>query len=335
MAVGAFISGCAALSLSDAERRFFDRWKPWGLILFKRNCETPAQIAALTRSFREAVGRAEAPVFIDQEGGRVQRLGPPHWRRYPPARRFGDLFERDPAAALKAARQGGRLIAHDLLALGITADCLPVLDLPQPGSHEVIGDRAYALTPERVALLARAHMAGLEAGGVLPVIKHIPGHGRAAADSHLELPIVTASRAALSASDFLPFAALADAPVAMTAHVVYSAIDSRAPATLSAKVIGEVIRGEIGFEGLLMSDDLSMKALQGSLDDLAAGALRAGCDLVLHCNGDLTEMEAVARAAGTLDGRSLERAQEALGRLRRPGPLELAAALDHLAPALA
>jgi beta-N-acetylhexosaminidase len=331
--IGAFIAGCAGASLSAQESAFFAANNPWGLIVFRRNCETPDQLKALTGAFRSAVGRRNAPVFIDQEGGRVQRMGPPSnsWRKYPPARRYGDLFSRDAVAGLRSARHVGRLMAHDLTEAGISADCLPVLDVPQEGSHDIIGDRAYGLTSERVIMLARAHMAGLADGGVLPVIKHIPGHGRARADSHVSLPVVDVSRAELEAIDLPPFAAFADAPMAMTAHVVYTAYDRDNPATLSKKVISKVIRGQIGFDGLLMSDDLSMKALNGTLTEKIGRALAAGCDMVLHCNGKLDEMQEVAAAAGHLKGKAAGRARIALRHARKPRPFDRRAALKDLA----
>jgi beta-N-acetylhexosaminidase len=330
--IGAFITGCAGPTLSAQETNFLKRYNPWGLILFKRNCETPEQLEVLTSSFRSAVGRRDAPVFVDQEGGRVQRLGPPSnaWRKYPKARAYGDLYRRDPVAALRSARHVGRLMADDLIAVGITANCLPVLDLPQPGSHDVIGDRAYSLDREQVMVLARAHAAGLMDGGVLPVIKHIPGHGRAMADSHLALPVVDAAREDLRHSDFPPFAAFADAPMAMTAHVVYTALDKKSPATLSRKIVKSVIRGEIGFRGLLMTDDLSMKALSGSISEKCEQALAAGCDVILHCNGDLREMEQAAAAAGLLKGKALRRARAALKSARKPQAYEVARALADL-----
>jgi beta-N-acetylhexosaminidase len=286
----------------------------------------------LTARFRAAVGRRNAPVFIDQEGGRVQRLGPPSnsWRRYPAARRYGELLERDPIASFRTARRIGRLMAQDLFDIGITVDCLPVLDVPQPGSHDIIGDRAYGMTPDRVIALARAHMAGLLAGGVLPVIKHIPGHGRAKSDSHLSLPVVDAKRAELEAVDFQPFAAFADVPMAMTAHVVYTAFDKINPATLSRPIVNRVIRKEIGFDGLLITDDLSMKALSGSLGERARAALAAGCDMLLHCNGNLDEMRQVADAAGHLKGRAGRRARAALKYARKPQPFDKKAALKDL-----
>ncbi len=327
--VSAFISGCAGPVLTPAEIEFFGRANPWGLILFRRNCETPDQLLTLTSAFREAVGRKNAPVFIDQEGGRVQRLGPPSnaWRRYPPARSYGEVYAENPLLALRTARNVGRMMAQDLMASGITANCVPVLDVPQPGAHEIIGSRAYSSRIGQIMALARAHAAGFIDGGVMPVIKHIPGHGRAKSDSHLELPVVEASLAELEAVDFPPFAAMADAPMAMTAHVVYTAIDPVNPATLSETVISQVIRQQIGFGGLLISDDLSMKALSGSYTEKTRGALDAGCDVVLHCNGEMAEMEEVAAAAGALKGQALQRARAALKTQRVPRPYDVARAL--------
>jgi beta-N-acetylhexosaminidase len=305
----AFICGVGGAALSAAEIAFLERARPWGLILFSRNIETPEQTRALVETFRAVVGRPRAPVFIDQEGGRVRRLRPPHWKAWPAAGSLAALFARDPLLALEAARLVTWAMGEELARLGINVDCLPVLDVPQPGSHEIIGDRAYGHEPRQVALLARAALTGLNGAGVAGVIKHVPGHGRAAADSHEALPVVEASAEALAAVDFLPFAALADVPMAMTAHVVYTAFDAERPATLSPVVIGEVIRGRIGFSGLLMSDDLNMKALSGSLGARAAAALNAGCDVVLHCSGDLAEMEEVAAAVPLLEGAAAERAR--------------------------
>ena len=330
--IGAFISGCAGPVLTAEEVEFFSRARPWGLILFRRNCETPEQLKELTTAFRMAVGRRNAPVLIDQEGGRVQRLGPPNaaWRRYPPARAYGEAYATSPLTALRSARSVGRLMAEDLIAAGITVDCVPVLDVPQPGAHEIVGDRAYCTRIEPIMALARAHAAGLADGGVLPVIKHIPGHGRAKSDSHLSLPVVEASRAELETVDFPPFAAMADAPMAMTAHVVYTDLDATSPATLSRKVISRVIRKQIGFQGLLMTDDLSMKALTGSYAEKTHGALAAGCDVVLHCNGDMAEMQEVAAAAGWLKGRALARARATLKCARKPQPFDRKQALKDL-----
>ncbi|MBC8037114.1 MAG: beta-N-acetylhexosaminidase [Rhizobiales bacterium] len=326
------MTGCAGPSLGPEELAFFRHYNPWGLILFKRNCETPDQLKALTSAFRAAVGRKNAPVFIDQEGGRVQRLGPPSnaWRKYPPARSYGEAYERDPLSALRSARHVGRLMAEDLMAVGITANCLPVLDVPHPGSHDVIGDRAYSDGGERIMVLARAHAAGFMDGGVLPVIKHIPGHGRATADSHHGLPVVDAPADELRAVDFPPFAAFADAPMAMTAHVIFTAFDKENPATLSPTIVKKIIRQHIGFGGLLMTDDLSMKALSGSLAEKTERALAAGCDMVLHCNGVMIEMEQVAKAAGVLRGKALRRARMALKSARKPQAFDRKAALKDL-----
>jgi len=321
----ACILGCSGTALTPEETAFFDDVRPWGFILFRRNIESPDQVRGLTASLRAILGRPDAPILIDQEGGRVQRLGPPHWRRYPPARAFGDL-PGDFETCASMARLGARLMAHDLANVGINVDCLPVLDTPSPGAHDIIGDRAYGDDPGTVAVLGRAAAEGLIAGGVLPVVKHIPGHGRAGADSHLALPVVGADAMALRNRDFAPFRALADLPVAMTAHVVYAAIDGSHPATTSAIVIKDVIRGHIGFDGLLMSDDLSMRALCGDLAERARDALAAGCDVVLHCNGDMAEMHQVTAAAGPLVGRPAARAAAALARLpKQPEPFDVAA----------
>ena len=323
----ACILGCSGLMLSKPERAFFRAVQPWGFILFKRNVETPDQVRALVDALRACVDRLDAPVLIDQEGGRVQRLGPPHWRRYPPGRAYGDLHANDPLIRREITRLGARLLAHDLAALGINIDCVPVLDVPEPDAHGVIGDRAYGETPDEVATLGRAAAEGLLAGGVLPVIKHIPGHGRAKADSHLALPVVDASYEDLDARDFAPFRMLSDMPLAMTAHVVYTAVDRKRPATTSRKAISRVIRGAIGFDGLLMSDDLSMKALSGDFAERTRASLAAGCDVVLHCNGDMAEMKAVADATPRLKGRAKARAAAALARIvRAPEPFDADAA---------
>ncbi|MBB4196467.1 beta-N-acetylhexosaminidase [Rhodoblastus sphagnicola] len=300
----AFIAGCAGLALSGEERAFFAEARPWGLILFRRNVESPAQVAALTADFRSIVG-AEAAVLVDQEGGRVQRLREPHWPVYPAAARFGLAPDGEALAELSA-----RLMAADLLALGIDVDCLPVLDTPIEGAHDVIGDRAYARDPHDVARLGAAAARGLMRGGVMPVMKHIPGHGRAFSDSHLELPVVSADSAELE-RDFAPFTANAGLPAAMTAHVVYQALDPDAPATQSRKVIQHVVREKIVFDGLLMSDDLSMKALTGDFRERTKRCFEAGLDLALHCNGDLAEARAVAEAAPELAGKALARVLEA------------------------
>ena len=332
--VTAAILGCSGLRLTAEEQALFRQVQPWGFILFRRNVDSPEQVRALTAALRECVGRADAPILIDQEGGRVQRLGPPHWPVYPPGRAYGQVSP-DPLVRREIARLGARLMAHDLAALGINVDCVPVLDVPAPDGHEIIGDRAYGDTPAEVAALGRAAAEGLIAGGVLPVIKHIPGHGRARADSHLDLPVVEASLGELEARDFPPFRALSDMPLAMTAHVVYAAIDRKAPATTSRHAIRRVIRGTLGFDGLLMSDDLSMKALSGDFETRARAALAAGCDAVLHCNGDMAEMRAVLAGTGPLAGRAKARAAAALRRLpREVEPLDVDAARARFAAAL-
>jgi beta-N-acetylhexosaminidase len=326
MTSSAFISGCAGLTLSAEEIAFFRGERPWGFILFKRNIETPAQVADLVAALRDAVGRPEAPVLIDQEGGRVQRMGPPHWPVYPAGRVYGEIYGRDREAGRRAAWLGARLMASDLAAVGIDVDCLPVLDVPVEGAHDVIGRRAYGIEPGVVADLGRAAAEGLLAGGVLPVIKHIPGHGRAGVDSHYSLPVVDTPREVLEETDFPPFAALAEMPLAMTAHVVYAALDPDRPATTSPRMIAEIIRERLGFVGALMSDDVSMKALAGTPGENARASLDAGCDLVLHCNGDMAEMRAVAAACRPLAGTAAARAARALGFCKTPEPIDLRAA---------
>ncbi|MDQ0393011.1 beta-N-acetylhexosaminidase [Labrys monachus] len=335
MPVSALVLGCAGPSLSQDEKAFFRDADPWGFILFRRNIGAPADVLALTAALREAVGR-DAPVLVDQEGGRVQRLTAPNWPKYPPARRYGEIYANDPLTRREITRLGARLMAHDLLAVGINVDCMPVLDIPVPGAHDVIGDRAYGMDAETVGTLGRAAAEGLVAGGVLPVMKHVPGHGRAGVDSHLALPVVQASRAELESLDFMPFRMLADLPAAMTAHVVYTALDPSSPATTSRKVIRSVIRGAIGYDGLLMSDDLSMQALAGTLAERAARAFAAGCDLGLHCNGKMDEMIGVAAAAPRLAGKARRRADAALARIRHlPEPIDVDEARARLASALA
>jgi beta-N-acetylhexosaminidase len=325
------IYGCAGTTLSAAEQDFFREVKPWGFILFARNISDSVQVKALVAQLRDTVADAQAPILIDQEGGRVARLGPPHWHARPPAARFGALHIENPEAAREACYLNARLIAHDLASLGINVDCLPVLDVPVAGAHDIIGDRAFAHDPTTIIDLGKAQMEGLMDGGVLPVMKHIPGHGRAGADSHLDLPRVSATAEELSASDFVTFRSLSQCPIAMTAHVVYESIDPQRPCTTSAKVIRDVIRGEIGFDGLLMSDDLSMKALDGPLAVRAKAALFAGCDLALHCNGDMDEMRDVASGVTQLKGPALKRSEQALAHLSPPAPFDAAAAEARLA----
>jgi len=328
------IYGCSGTILSAAEKDFFRQTAPWGFILFARNISDPAQVTSLVEELRATVGDAQAPVLIDQEGGRVARLRPPTWRARLPAARFGALHGAAPDAAREATYLNARLIAHDLAQMGINVDCLPVLDVPVPGAHDIIGDRAFAHDPSTIIELGRAQIEGLVDGGVLPVMKHIPGHGRAGADSHLALPRVSATLEELSAADFVTFRSLSHCPIAMTAHVVYESIDPQRPCTTSPKVIRDVIRGEIGFDGLLMSDDLSMKALDGPLSVRAKAALFAGCDLALHCNGDMDEMREVASEVKELEGLAAARSQRALAHLSAPSPFDSAAAEARLAELL-
>lgn len=330
MSTRAFITGVSGTELTAAEREFIRSERPWGFILFKRNVATPAQVAALVAELRSAAGAADAPVLIDQEGGRVQRLGPPHWPVYPPGAVFSSLYDTDSALGLTAARLSARLIAADLADLGITVDCLPLADVPVSGADAVIGNRAYGTSPGKVAAIARAVTKGLEQGGVLPVLKHIPGHGRATADTHFKLPIVDTPRDELERTDFAAFAPLADLPMAMTAHVVFSAVDPTQPATTSATMIAQVIRGAIGFQGLLMSDDVSMNALAGNIADRTRAIFAAGCDVALHCNGNIEEMREVARETPELSGRALERANAALAARKSPQPFDRAAARAEL-----
>jgi beta-N-acetylhexosaminidase len=330
MSSRAFITGVSGLELSATEREFIRGTRPWGFILFKRNIETPDQVSALVRELRDCLGEADAPVLIDQEGGRVARLGPPHWPAYPPGATFGALYDLDRALGLKAARLSSRLIAADLIDLGITVDCLPLADVPVAGADAVIGNRAYGTEPTKVAAIARAVTEGLEQGGVLPVLKHIPGHGRATADSHHQLPTVDTSRKELERTDFAAFQPLADLPMAMTAHVVFSALDPAHPATTSATIIRQVIRGGIGFQGLLMSDDVSMNALAGSIAERTRAIVNAGCDMVLHCNGKLDEMRDVAHETPELAGEALDRARRALASRRAPEPFDRQAARAEL-----
>jgi beta-N-acetylhexosaminidase len=318
----AVIFGCRGLTLDRQEAALFRAVDPLGFILFARNIADPDQVRALVTALRHSVGWP-APVLIDQEGGRVQRLRPPFWRAAPPAAVFGTLAARDPEAGLRAAWINARLMAAELAALDIDIDCAPVLDNPMPGAHDVIGDRAFGQDPVMIGLLGHAVLDGLMAGGVQAVIKHIPGHGRAAADSHEACPVVRADAAALEARDLPPFRAMADAPFAMTAHIRYTAWDEKRPATLSPIVIERVIRGEIGFRGALLSDDIGMKALEGSLGERAQAAQAAGCDVVLHCSGDLAEMKQVAEATSCLKEPSLIRLATARGRRRPPEPADL------------
>ncbi len=327
---GAAIFGCAGPTLTADERAFFRDADPWGFILFARNIEAPDQIRALTAALRDTVGR-DTPILIDQEGGRVQRLRPPHWRDWLPA--LEQVEASRPGFAARGMWIRARLIAAELRDLGIDTNCAPICDVPVPGVHPIILNRCYGRDAPSVAGIGRAVADGLLAGGVLPVLKHIPGHGRPVADSHLELPRTDAPMAALEAQDFAPFRALSDLPLGMTAHVVYDAVDAQAAATLSPAAIG-LIRTQIGFDGLLMTDDISMKALSDDLAANSAEALAAGCDLILHCNGDPSEMSAVAGAAGRLGTAARARSERALAMRRAPEPMDARALLEELATGL-
>jgi beta-N-acetylhexosaminidase len=326
----AFITGLAGTKLSRAERDFIRAERPWGFILFRRNIDTPTQVAALTHEIREVLDMADVPILVDQEGGRVQRFRPPNWPLYPAGAAFGELYDVDPALGLKAARLSARLIADDLTKVGVTVDCLPLADVPVPGADDVIGDRAYGNDPQKVAAIARAVTEGLEQGGILPILKHIPGHGRATADSHLALPVVDSPKNELESIDFAAFKPLADLPMAMTAHVVFSAYDAAQPATTSATMIERVIRGLIGFQGLLMSDDVGMNALAGSIAERTKALLAAGCDMVLACSGEPEEMHQVARETPELSGKALARAKAALASRQAPKPFDRDAARAEL-----
>lgn len=332
------ILGLGGTRLNANERAFFAEADPLGFILFARNVETPDQVRQLVRSLRELVGRPEAPVLIDQEGGRVARLRPPRWRLPPSAGALGELFRLDPDAGLRAGRLNARLIGAELFGLGITVDCAPVLDVLTGGSDSVMGDRAFSSDPAAVTALGGAFCDGLLAAGVLPVIKHIPGLGRGESDSHFSLPRVAAGIDELAARDLVPFAALAQRtprPWAMTTHVAFEALDPGTPATVSAAVIGRLVRGKIGFDGVIVSDDLSMKALSGPMSARARAARAAGCDIVLHCNGEVEEMAAVAEEAGLLSPETAARLEASLGAVPAPEPFDPGAAERELGALLA
>jgi beta-N-acetylhexosaminidase len=330
MATRAFITGVSGLELDAAEREFIRSERPWGFILFKRNIDTPEQVTDLVRELRGSINQPDAPVLVDQEGGRVQRFGPPHWPVYPPGAAFGNLYDIDSKLGLSAARLSARLISADLTEIGVTVDCLPLADVPVAGADAVIGNRAYGNEPSKVSAIARAVTEGLVEGGILPVLKHIPGHGRASADTHFRLPVVDTPKAELERTDFAAFRPLADLPMAMTAHVVFSALDPAHPATTSATIIEQVIRGVIGFDGLLMSDDVSMNALSGSIAERTRAIFAAGCDMVLHCNGKLDEMREVAAETPQLSGSAMARAQRALASRAAPRPFDRLAARAEL-----
>lgn len=331
----AAILGCAGPELTAAEAAFFKAHDPLGFIVFARNLVDPAQVRKLTTDLRASIGRPDAPILVDQEGGRVARLKAPHWRHPPAADRFGLLAAQDRARAAQAVRLNHELMAGELRELGISVDCAPLVDVRAVSAHDIIGDRAYGTDPYLVADLGRAAAEGLMAGGVMPIIKHIPGHGRSTVDSHFDLPQVDTDFDVLVETDFVPFRALNDIPWAMTAHIVYTSLDAKLPATLSPTVISEIIRGEIGFTGLLLSDDLSMKALKGGLDELAQASLEAGCDVVLHCNGDMAEMERVVRGAKPLSAVGLARYEQGQRRLNADPDFDLADLAEELSSLMA
>lgn len=329
-ATSAIIFGCEGPVLKDWERDFFAETNPFGFILFKRNCESPEQLRHLTYDLREAIGREDAPILVDQEGGRVTRLKPPHWRKAPAPGRLGALLAKDPALAEEAVKLNTDLLSAELRDVGVNVNCIPSLDLAFPGAHDVIGDRAFAAEPEAVARLGKTCVESCLAAGVMPVIKHIPGHGRAMVDSHFSLPVVEATLEDLQTTDFAAFRPLAGTPWGMTAHVVYTSIDPERPATQSSKVVEEVIRDYIGFDGLLLSDDLSMEALEGNLGQRAAAAMTAGCDIALHCNGKPDEMQAVAANAPVMSEKARTRAAAAVKRLGKPGEFDAEEATKRL-----
>ncbi len=322
----ATILGCAGPVLGADEAAFFAATQPWGFILFARNIETPEQVRQLTRALRDAVGR-DAPILIDQEGGRVQRMWPPHWRAWRPA--LDQVMEAGPAGAARSMYLRSRLIAAELRDVGIDVNCAPLADVARDKTHPFLKNRLYGFKPDAVVGVARAVAEGLLVGGVLPVLKHIPGHGDSTVDSHLDLPRVAAGRDALTSTDFAPFAALCDLPMGMTAHLVYDALDPDLPATFSPVMIA-LIREQIGFQGLLMTDDLSMGALPGPIGERATRAIAAGVDVILHCNGDMAEMEAVVTAAGGLSVLAVRRADAALAARGAPLPLDIAGAEAEL-----
>lgn len=319
------IIGVSGTELTADERSFYAENSPWGFILFARNLKDENQIRDLNAALRDSIGNPDAPIFIDQEGGRVQRLRPPLAPNYPSASELGDIYRRNRTAGLDAARLMSRLHAVDLRKYGFTADCLPVLDVPVPGANSVIGNRAYGNDPQTVTEMGRAAAEGLMDGGILPVMKHMPGHGRGFADSHHNLPVVDVPLAELMEHDFAPFKALNDLPMAMTGHLVFTAIDPDRPATTSPVVIDQIIRGHIGFDGLLMSDDVSMNALSGDFHQRTRAIFAAGCDMVLHCNGVMDEMKAVLSETPILGGKALKRAEAALDRLTAAEDVEEAA----------
>lgn len=326
----AVIFGCASTSLDAREKAFFRDAAPLGFILFARNIQNPDQVRSLIEELRQCCGRDDTPILIDQEGGRVQRLSPPHWRDSPPPGIFANLHDKDQSAGLEAVRLNARLIAATLSDLTITVNCLPCLDIPQSNSHEFLRGRMSGNTAEQSTLLGQATCDGLLSGGIMPVIKHIPGHGRATTDSHLALPRITASREDLQGVDFVPFKALRLAGWAMTAHVIYDQIDADRPASTSPIITQQIIREHIGFDGFLVSDDICMQALSGSITERFSECLRAGSDTVLHCNGNMDEMKKIADTAHQMNDRALERYKRGQNMVHAPQPFDRTAGLARL-----
>ena len=321
--------GLSGPVLTNDERLFFKDCQPWGFSLFSRNIVEPDQVYALTQSLKDLLGR-DAPIFIDQEGGRVQRLRGSDWRSAPAAGQFSSLWDVNKKHAIEAVRLNYQLIAHDMVQVGLSGNYAPCLDLNIPQSHDIISDRAFHGRSDAVIDMGAAALRGLNDQGVLGVIKHMPGHGRAMVDSHFELPVISTNAEILTETDFACFAGLSDSPIAMTAHVVFSQIDRDACVTFSRHMIESIIRGEIGFNGLLLSDDISMKALSGSMGERTAHSLSAGCDIVLHCNGVMGEMIEIAHEGMALDHDRARRADHALGSIKEPGSFDAKAALQRL-----
>lgn len=312
------ISDVKGLEISADEKALFEEFRPFGFILFQRNCDNPKQVKSLVTQMKECLGNDNAPILIDQEGGRVARLRPPHWKRYPAAGVYSSLYETNPELATAAVQVHASLMAADLTALGINVDCFPDADIFYEGADKVIGDRSYGERPQKVAVLARAAAEGMISSGVIPVMKHLPGHGRADVDSHKILPVVNTKIDELRETDFIPFKRLNDLPCAMTAHVVFSDIDSEKCATISKKIIRNIIRKEIGFNGVLFSDDLSMRALSDDPAKNAANALKAGCDLAVHCNGTLEERRSVLKTVKALKEAEAQRLKSVFAKRRTP-----------------
>ena len=314
------VFGCLQTDLSATERRFFENFNPFGFILFKRNCHSPEQVRRLIKELRFAVGRDDAPIFIDQEGGRVARLQPPHWSSYPAARLYAITYKKDPEWATEALKLYSRVVANDLASLGITVNCAPVVDLFYQGASPAIGDRAFSRKPAVTAALARLQAETFLENGILPVIKHFPGHGRLRVDPHEAVPTINATLAELESDDFVPFELLKDLPIGMNSHAIFTALDPHNPASLSSYVQQEIIRGRLGFDGLLLSDDIVMKALQGTIGDLARRAQVAGSEIILHCSGEMEQMLAVVHGLEPISDATLQRWEHAKAMVKPADP---------------